>query len=461
MNIWPAVASETANYIYEDGKNRLNRIEYPDGLVIKYDYDALGYVKKVTVLPNTPPDAPSNPTPANGAANIAQSVTLSWSGGDPDTDDTVKYDVYFSTSNPPVDKVASSLTEPSLPRSGLTKGVTYYWRIAAFDDHGATTYGPIWSFTTIPQTYSITSSVPGGNGTISPTSATVVQGDSQTFTFTPSSHYHVASVLVDGVSVGAPTSYTFNNVTANHTLQVNFAIDTFPITTSVVGGGSITPGSPEVNYGGNQTFSIIPATGRHIKDVKADGASKGAVTSYTFNNVTASHTLQAIFEINTYTITTVIDLGAGTISPASASVNHGESRTFTFTPDSGYRLSGIKVDGASQPLAGSYTFTNVSADHTLSASFNGAGRPVINSNTDQAYQTIQAAYDAASAGDIIKCRDFLFVGNLNANREGISVTIDGGYNTSGFSANPNKSAIDGVVTISNGTVTFMNFSVTD
>ena len=44
-----------------------------------------------------------------------------------------------------------------------------------------------------------------------------------TFTITPASCYQIADVLVDGVSVGAVASYTFNDVAANHTIAASFA----------------------------------------------------------------------------------------------------------------------------------------------------------------------------------------------------------------------------------------------
>jgi hypothetical protein len=50
-------------------------------------------------------------------------------------------------------------------------------------------------------------------------------GSNQTFTITPDPNHHVLDVLVDGVSVGAVTSYTFTNVTAAHTIAASFAID--------------------------------------------------------------------------------------------------------------------------------------------------------------------------------------------------------------------------------------------
>ena len=64
----------------------------------------------------------------------------------------------------------------------------------------------------------------GGNGSISPSGKTaVVSGEDATFVITPDSGYQVADVLVDGKSVGAVRSYTFENVKANHTISVTFA----------------------------------------------------------------------------------------------------------------------------------------------------------------------------------------------------------------------------------------------
>ena len=62
-----------------------------------------------------------------------------------------------------------------------------------------------------------------GNGSISPSGwVTVREGGDQTFTITPDAGYAVAKVLVDGKSVGAVTSYTFENVAEEHTIEVIF-----------------------------------------------------------------------------------------------------------------------------------------------------------------------------------------------------------------------------------------------
>ena len=64
-------------------------------------------------------------------------------------------------------------------------------------------------------------------------------GDNQTFTITPDTGYHVADVLVDGVSIGTVTSYDFTSVTANHTIAVTFAVNDFTINASVSGGHGV------------------------------------------------------------------------------------------------------------------------------------------------------------------------------------------------------------------------------
>lgn len=65
----------------------------------------------------------------------------------------------------------------------------------------------------------------GPNGSIDPSGLVgVANGGSQTFTITPDAGYDIADVLVDEGSVGAVSSYTFTNVTANHTIAASYAV---------------------------------------------------------------------------------------------------------------------------------------------------------------------------------------------------------------------------------------------
>ena len=218
--------------------------------------------------------------------------------------------------------------------------------------------------------HTITASA-GPNGTISPFGEVPVEDAAeQTFTIASSTGYHIADVLVDGASVGAVGSYTFSGVTGDHTIAATFAIDTDTSTASAGANGSISPsGNVIVNHGSDQTFTIAGSTGYHVADVVVDGSSVGAVASYTFTGVTADHTIAASFAINTYTITA--SAGAnGSIAPLGAvTVNHGDNASFTITPDPGYHVLNVLVDGVSAGAVTSYTFTAVAATHTIAASF--------------------------------------------------------------------------------------------
>jgi adenylyl- and sulfurtransferase ThiI len=219
-------------------------------------------------------------------------------------------------------------------------------------------------------TYTITASS-GANGSVTPPGVTTVDyNGSQAYTITPAANYHVADVLVDGSSVGAVASYTFNNVAANHTISATFAIDTYTITASSGANGSVAPpGVTNVSFGGSQAYTITANAHYHIVDVLVDGSSVGAVGSYTFNSVSANHTISATFAITTHTITASAGSN-GSIAPSGAvSVNDGDNQAFTITPDTGYHVADVLVDGSSVGAVGSYTFTNVTADHTISASF--------------------------------------------------------------------------------------------
>ena len=74
------------------------------------------------------------------------------------------------------------------------------------------------------------------------------------------------------------------------------SLKTFTIESSAGTGGSISPpGTTAVSCGGSQTYAIAPLPFYYIADVQVDGASVGAVPSYTFSDVRADHTIAATF----------------------------------------------------------------------------------------------------------------------------------------------------------------------
>ena len=113
----------------------------------------------------------------------------------------------------------------------------------------------------------------------------------------------------------------------------------FLITPSHGLNGTISPSTPiVVSEGGSASFTITPDPGYQIADVLVDGISQGAVSTFNFTGVDRSHTINATFTINIYTITATA--GAhGAISPSGAViVNYGGNKRFDITPDTGYHI---------------------------------------------------------------------------------------------------------------------------
>ena len=116
-----------------------------------------------------------------------------------------------------------------LPGSTRVKANTAYkWRFTPADGNYTTLSGEIELYykpnggNQYGTDHTIRASA-GANGTISPAGWTSVgEGGEQTFTITPDAGYAVAKVLVDGRSVGAVSSYTFRNVTQDHTIEAVF-----------------------------------------------------------------------------------------------------------------------------------------------------------------------------------------------------------------------------------------------
>jgi uncharacterized repeat protein (TIGR02543 family) len=242
------------------------------------------------------------------------------------------------------------------------------------------------------KTYTITAQA-GTGGAISPSeSITVNHGETQNYTITPNTDYTIADVKVDGVSQGTVNSYTFTNVTDNHTIEANFSDITYTLTISKTGTGS---GILTSNASGTSLPAGTVVTLTAVPDVNSTfaGWSGGASGTSPTTTVTMNQniTVTAAFMLKTYTITATAGTG-GTILPSwFITVNHGETQSYTIIPNSGYRIADVKVDGVSQGTVNSYTFTNVTFDHTIEASFSditytltisktGTGNGILTSN---------------------------------------------------------------------------------
>ena len=245
--------------------------------------------------------------------------------------------------------------------------------------------------------FTISASI-NGNGSISPAgTVTVSEGADQSFTITPGTESYLTDVWVDGVSIGAISTYTFTQVSKNHTISADFGYYTYTISASADTGGSISPtGSVMVNHGSSQGYTITPDAGYQVADVLVDSISLGPLVSYTFDQVVQNHTINATFIADTVTITSSAG-NNGTISPSvTVNVPIGSSQTFTISPDSGFLISDVLVDGASIGAIDTYTFSNVTGDHTISAAFAAENQPpTADAGPDQ---TVQEGLTAKLSG---------------------------------------------------------------
>ncbi len=168
----------------------------------------------------------------------------------------------------------------------------------------------------------------------------------------------------------AGSNVTIKAIDNNHSGTTNSFSVNPTISASAGAGGAINPnGNVSVNYGGSQNFNITANTGYSIANVTADNISLGPVSTYTFTGVQATHTIIAIFAINTFNISVSAGPG-GSISPSgSISVNYGDNQTFNITANPDYYIVDVLVNASSVGAVNSYTFTNVQTPNTISAVF--------------------------------------------------------------------------------------------
>jgi hypothetical protein len=154
-------------------------------------------------------------------------------------------------------------------------------------------------------------------------------------------------------------------VTGNIYLSANLTI-----TAGAGPNGSISPaGATTVAGGSNQTYTITPNAGHVVSVLVVDGQQLPGATSHTFTNVTGNHYINAYFAPSSHRITAGAGANGG-ISPAgSTAVTPGSDQTYTITPNPGFMVSALVVDGQQLPGATSHTFTNVTGNHYINAYF--------------------------------------------------------------------------------------------
>ena len=219
-----------------------------------------------------------------------------------------------------------------------------------------------------------------GNGTASASLAKAAAGTEITLTATPNTGYHFKEwkVMSGGVTI---ENNKFTMPSDNVEVKAIFEKDAPPASTEFIVTFDGNGGTPSVSSmtTTNQKLSSLPSASRSKHSF--DGwytEESGGTKITTDTEFPADTTVYAHWTYtggggssgySYYTIKATAGAG-GSISPSgNASVREGRDQTFTITPDKGYAVANVKIDGKSIGAVKSYTFENVSRTHTIEVIF--------------------------------------------------------------------------------------------
>ena len=243
-----------------------------------------------------------------------------------------------------------------------------------------------------------------GAGKVSATTFQPVTGSDAKVYVTPDEGWQVKSFKVDGeiAELAADTSYTFESVSAAHTVAVEFEKKPVNLNISSSDGATVTVDNQSPVYGDDITFTLEVADGYRLISATLNGQEIAfSENTYTLTNVKDDLTLVITAqEINVYNMTYGSNTGRG-VTCSADTVREGESVTFTVTAEEGYALSSVTYNGTEVTLQdGRYTVENVSQSGYLIARFvKTGGQPA---HTPSAAETIrplvQTSFERGTVG---------------------------------------------------------------
>jgi hypothetical protein len=134
--------------------------------------------------------------------------------------------------------------------------------------------------------------------------------------------------------------------------------------------GTINPsGIINIAYGGNQRIIFTPNTGYKVDSVIVDGIKIDSIVGYTFSNVTSNRSIRVTFTPIIFTISTQSNSN-GIINPSgNISIAYGGNQRILFTPNTGYIVDSVIVDGIKVDSIVGYTFSNVTSNRSIRVVF--------------------------------------------------------------------------------------------
>ena len=185
------------------------------------------------------------------------------------------------------------------PATVLTVGTNTYK--ATFTPVDTTNYKTITDIdieVDVKNTFNVITSVPGGNGTITPSKIDVIEGSKVKITFTPNTGYMVDKVLVNGIEKTATGNEIEITVDEEKTVEVSYKKIPFTITVEEVTGATVNPdGTVTVGYGDNKDFTITANTGYKLVKVLVNDVEKALDgNTLKLKNITSNMKIKVVVE---------------------------------------------------------------------------------------------------------------------------------------------------------------------
>lgn len=201
-------------------------------------------------------------------------------------------------------KVLSDVVLPTgftwnAPATVLTAGTNTYK--ATFTPADTTNYKTIMDIdieVDVKNIFDVITSVPGGNGTITPSKIGVIEGSKVKITFTPNTGYMVDKVLVNGIEKTATGNEIEITVDEEKTVEVSYKKIPFTITVEEVTGATVDPdGTVTVSYGDNKDFTITANTGYKLVKVLVNDVEKTLDgNTLKLKNITSNMKIKVVVE---------------------------------------------------------------------------------------------------------------------------------------------------------------------
>ena len=238
-------------------------------------------------------------------------------------------------------KVLSDVVLPTgftwnAPATVLTAGTNTYK--ATFTPVDTTNYKTITDIdieVDVKNIFDVITSVPGGNGTITPSKIDVIEGSKVKITFTPNTGYMVDKVLVNGIEKTVTGNEIEITVDEEKTVEVSYKKIPFTITVEEVTGATVDPdGTVTVSYGDNKDFTITANTGYKLVKVLVNDVEKTLDgNTLKLKNITSNMKIKVVVEKIEYKV----------IEGAEQTYTIKEDTEARFRIDADYNLFNNKV----------------------------------------------------------------------------------------------------------------------